>query len=195
MKRELAALSLLVVTGTLSFLGILYAVGFFGPSMQVEDTGGREVATSTSIATAPGEGWDALPSEHAVAAAIPRDVPEPPTTSTTMAPVLAPPAAEVRPSPDPAPPVVQGGDSIAEFLRCTRAHESDTAGGYQAVSPSGAHRGAYQFVQSTWDTVARWVGRPDLIGLPPDQASPADQDLLAAELYRREGNRHWGGRC
>ena len=33
------------------------------------------------------------------------------------------------------------------FLACTRAHESDQAGGYQAVSPGGMYRGAYQFDQ------------------------------------------------
>ena len=41
------------------------------------------------------------------------------------------------------------------FLKCTRAHESDTAGGYRAVSPGGVYRGAYQFLRSTWNNVAR----------------------------------------
>ena len=44
------------------------------------------------------------------------------------------------------------------FLRCTRAHESDTAGGYRAVSPGGVYHGAYQFLQSTWNNVARGDG-------------------------------------
>lgn len=88
----------------------------------------------------------------------------------------------------------QPSTSVAEFLACTRRHESDSAGGYRAVSPSGTYRGAYQFHQNTWNTVAGWI-RPDLIGVRPDQASPADQDQLAAELYRRQGNAPWGGRC
>src|SRR4029453_19134129 len=44
---------------------------------------------------------------------------------------------------------VSGDISQHPFLVCTRAHESDTAGGYRAVSGSGTYRGAYQFSQST----------------------------------------------
>lgn len=103
--------------------------------------------------------------------------------------------AEAQRQAEPPRPPTHPTRSVAEFLACTRAHESDSAGGYRAVSPSGTYRGAYQFHQTTWNTVAGWVGRPDLIGVPPDQASPADQDALAAELYRRQGNAPWGGRC
>lgn len=85
------------------------------------------------------------------------------------------------------------------FLACTRAHESDTAGGYQATDAAhpGAevNSGAYQFSQATWDATARHAGRPDLIGIRPDRALPADQDALAADLYRWQGSAPWGGRC
>jgi hypothetical protein len=81
------------------------------------------------------------------------------------------------------------------FLRCTRAHESDSAGGYRAVSPDGVYRGAYQFLRSTWDNVARAAGRPDLVGVDPAAAAPADQDQLALFLFRRSGPAPWGGRC
>ena len=81
------------------------------------------------------------------------------------------------------------------FLECTRAHESDTAGGYRAVSPGGTYRGAYQFVRSTWNNVARAAGRPDLVGVDPAAAAPADQDLLALDLYHAQGAGPWGGRC
>jgi hypothetical protein len=81
------------------------------------------------------------------------------------------------------------------FLVCTRAHESDTAGGYGAVNPSGKYRGAYQFSQSTWDNTARHAGRPDLVGVDPAAANPADQDFLAMDLYRWQGASPWGGRC
>lgn len=135
-----------------------------GPSAErSEDTGSPTTLASTTsttvaaVGSAPGEGaWEALPSQRevevevyaAALAAIPTTtVPEP------QPPVRTPPA------PVPTPPPASGGGTIEAFLACTRAHESDTAGGYQAVSPSGAHRGAYQFVQSTWDTVARWVGQ------------------------------------
>lgn len=150
-------------------------------------------------------GFAGLPPDHLVLPPVTASswVDRPPSVSkasTTTTTVVAAPA----PAPVAAPPVVEvssqtvvndGGLGGHPFLVCTRRHESDTAGGYQAVSPSGAFRGAYQFHQATWDTVAGWVGRPDLVGVPADLASPADQDLLAFELYRREGNRHWEGRC
>lgn len=94
----------------------------------------------------------------------------------------------------PAPAGGCGGD-LSCFLACTRAHESDTAGGYQAVSPDGVYHGAYQFDQSTWNSVATSVGRPDLVGVDPASASAADQDTLATALYEMRGNQPWGGRC
>jgi hypothetical protein len=81
------------------------------------------------------------------------------------------------------------------FLACTRAHESDRAGGYGAVSPGGTYRGAYQFDQSTWNSAARLAGRPDLIGVDPATAAPADQDLLALDLFHQRGSQPWGNRC
>lgn len=195
MKRELAALSLLVVTGTLSFLGILYAVGYFGPSIEVEDTGGREVTTSTSFASAPGEGWAALPSDHAVAAAIPRDVPEPPapTTSTTMAPVLAPPAAEVRPSPDPAPVAVQGGDSIEALIcsygwDCGRAlaiFRCESGLNPAAVSPGGD----LGIAQIHWPVHA---GRALAMGYTQaDMLTPGPNLAVAWAIWSEVGWRAW----
>jgi hypothetical protein len=91
-------------------------------------------------------------------------------------------------------PVAQG-PSQHPFLKCTRAHESDSAGGYQAHSPDGLYHGAYQFLQSTWNNVARMAGRPDLIGVNPANASVADQDALAMWLYNHSGKGPWGGRC
>jgi hypothetical protein len=93
------------------------------------------------------------------------------------------------------PPRPAESPSQDPFLRCTRAHESDHAGGYRAVSPGGVYRGAYQFLPSTWNNVARAAGRPDLVGVDPAAASPADQDQLALFLYRRAGAAPWGGRC
>jgi hypothetical protein len=81
------------------------------------------------------------------------------------------------------------------FLVCTRAHESDSAGGYQAVSAGGTYRGAYQFDQSTWNNAAGMAGRSDLVGGDPAAAAPADQDLLAITLYHAVGSAPWGGRC
>jgi hypothetical protein len=81
------------------------------------------------------------------------------------------------------------------FLVCTRAHESNGAGGYRAVSAGGTYRGAYQFDRSTWNSSARLAGRADLVGVDPATAAPADQDLLAISLYHVRGAQPWGGRC
>jgi hypothetical protein len=56
--------------------------------------------------------------------------------------------------------------------------------------------GAFQFSQSTWNVAAQAAGRPDLIGVPPNQASKADQDTLAVVLYSLDGQQPWlGDRC
>jgi hypothetical protein len=81
------------------------------------------------------------------------------------------------------------------FLACTRAHESNSAGGYQAVSAGGTYRGAYQFDRGTWNSAARLANRPDLVGVDPAMAAPADQDLLAMALFHARGAQPWGNRC
>lgn len=79
------------------------------------------------------------------------------------------------------------------FKACTLKIES--GGVYEAVSRNGTYRGAWQFSQSTWDSNAEASGRTDLVGLPPDQASVADQDQIAYDTYSRRGKSPWGGRC
>jgi hypothetical protein len=81
------------------------------------------------------------------------------------------------------------------FLACTRAHESDTAGGYSAVGGGGRYRGAYQFDQQTWNNNAAASGRLDLVGQDPAAVAPSAQDQVAADTYARRGSQPWGGRC
>lgn len=88
-------------------------------------------------------------------------------------------------------PSGSSGTGDAAFLACVRAHESDTAGGYQASN--GTHFGAYQFAPSTWDSAAQRSGRSDLVGIDPRNASPADQDAMASYLYETDGAGHWAG--
>lgn len=85
-------------------------------------------------------------------------------------------------------------------LVCTRAHESSVGKpaafdpvygaqydqGYQAP-----HGGGYQFVQRTWDRQAAAIGRPDLVGRPPESIWVVDQDLVAWSIYASGGNA-WG---
>jgi hypothetical protein len=95
-------------------------------------------------------------------------------------------------SPPPPPPPAPVASA---FLACTRAHESDSAGGYAARSADGLYHGAYQFLQSTWDNIARASGRYDLVGRDPATVAPGDQDQLALNLYHAQGAAPWGGRC
>lgn len=90
------------------------------------------------------------------------------------------------------------------FLVCTRMYESDRSdvngnglhdGGYAAVSPGGTYRGAYQFLRSTWDSVARHAGWHMLVGVDPAGAQVPHQDMMAWHLYQWQGSAPWGGRC
>src|SRR6476469_1746496 len=47
---------------------------------------------------------------------------------------------------------------------------------------SSGGSGAYQFMPGTWNTNAAAAGRPDLVGVNPAAASPADQDAMAQHL-------------
>ena len=90
-----------------------------------------------------------------------------------------------------APAATGSGDEWA-LLSCIRQRES--RGIYTAVNAAGYY-GAYQFHPATWDNVARHAGRPDLVGVRPDRAAPADQDAMALALLRWQGAGPWGGGC
>lgn len=127
-----------------------------------------------------------------------RHVPEDPTTttSTTTAPTTTtrlPRSARRRPAvPTTEPTEGMPGQDVT--LACIRQWESGGGvpggGDYEAVSPSGTYRGAHQWSQSTWDGVAR-RHRPDLVGVDPAGASPADQDEMAGHLLDERGLAPW----
>ena len=104
-------------------------------------------------------------------------------------------AAAALASPRSSSGVSTGTGAEGDHLACIRAHESDRAGGYGAISSGGTYRGAYQFLPSTWDSAADGAGRPDLVGVDPASASPADQDAIASSLYSQVGAQPWGGGC
>jgi peptidoglycan DL-endopeptidase CwlO len=109
-------------------------------------------------------------------------------TSATAPSAPSAPAASGAPSSDTTDP------TLPPFLQCVVQAES--GGNYQAVSPNGLYRGAFQFSQSTWNFAAQAAGRPDLIGVPPNLASKPDQDSLAVALYTLDGEQPWlGDRC
>jgi hypothetical protein len=73
-------------------------------------------------------------------------------------------------------------------LAALRACES--GGNYRAVSSSGTYRGAYQFDQGTWDSVAS-RHHSLLVGQDPAGAHPAQQDLMARSLWSERGSAPW----
>ena len=110
------------------------------------------------------------------------------TTSTTIdLSFLTPPTPPVVSTPPAAP------TNTDAFFECIRWRES--RGNYQAISGSGTFMGAYQFYQEGWDTFAARINRHDLVGVPPHQAAPADQDAVALAAYNELGSQPWGGAC
>jgi peptidoglycan hydrolase CwlO-like protein len=133
----------------------------------------------------------------AAAAPPPSSAPESSETTeatTTAEPANAPnaPAAPIPP-PDYEPTPGEHPQHWHPFLTCTRAIES--SGNYQAYNPDGPYYGAYQFLQSTWNSAANHAGRGELIGVKPSDASQYDQDDMAWTLYQWQGKGPWGGRC
>jgi peptidoglycan hydrolase CwlO-like protein len=86
-----------------------------------------------------------------------------------------------------------GDPSLPPFLQCVLRVES--GGDYQAVSPGGSYMGGFQFSQPTWNEAAQLAGMPQLVGVPPDQATRAQQDDLAIALYHADGEQPWNDSC
>lgn len=76
-------------------------------------------------------------------------------------------------------------------LRCIRAHESDTSGGYRAQNPRSSASGAYQYIDSTWRSVsskAGYGGYSRAIHAPPRV-----QDAVAYWHINHLGRSAWRG--
>jgi hypothetical protein len=86
-----------------------------------------------------------------------------------------------------------GDPSLPPFLQCVLQVES--GGNYNAVSPGGTYMGGFQFSQSTWNEAAALAGMPQLINVPPNEATPAEQDDLAIALYDADGQQPWDDSC
>ena len=89
---------------------------------------------------------------------------------------------------------VTSDSNPGDFLSCVRNRESGGNYGVYNQGGSGA-AGAYQFLPGTWNSTAASVGRGDLVGVDPAQASPGDQDAMAQALYSQQGSSPWGGAC
>jgi hypothetical protein len=123
----------------------------------------------------------------------PSATPRPAPTRPVVDPPAPPTATPVPPTPVPVAPdehdtsKPNGGGPTAADWEALRQCES--SGNYGIDSGNG-YFGAYQFSQATWDWVAS-MERPDLVGVVPSDASPADQDALAFALYDLRGAAPW----
>lgn len=105
-----------------------------------------------------------------------------------------PPSAASTTAPQGAAVSTSSGDpSLPPFLQCVLQVES--GGDYQAVSPGGTYMGGFQFSQATWNEAAQLAGMPQLVNVPPNEATPAEQDDLAIALYNADGEQSWDDSC
>ncbi len=77
----------------------------------------------------------------------------------------------------------EGRYGIAPAEKWEQLRFCESTNNYQATSPTGKYRGAYQFDVATWQTVG---GTGD-----PAAASASEQDARARELYARRGHEPW----
>jgi peptidoglycan hydrolase CwlO-like protein len=162
-------------------------------SKQSEITGELAVAVAQQQAAQAAAAAKAVrAAQNAATAAV-----SPPSTSP---PASRDPTSTTPPAPSvtstSAPGIASGtsGDpSLPPFLQCVLQAES--SGNYGAVSPGGTYMGGFQFSQATWNEAAQLAGMPQLINVPPNEASPADQDDLAIALYQADGEQSWNDSC
>ena len=96
-----------------------------------------------------------------------------------------------QPEPTPVPTPTSSVPSVAPTLADWAAlRYCESSGNYGIVDSSGLYHGAYQFNVETWDDVANGFW-PELVGIVPSQASPADQDKMALKLFDLRGAQPW----
>ena len=84
-------------------------------------------------------------------------------------------------------PAIPAGTTQAQWDQLIKCESN---GNYRAYNPVGPYLGAFQFLQSTWNSVAT-RNYPRLNGIDPRDASPADQHRMAHALYEESGWRPW----
>lgn len=161
-------------------------------SEDLTDTGAHTSAVPEPTATTPPAPAATTPPAE-VAAAPPASTPSPPAPT----PVPATPGPQDHQTP-PLPSDGDGDDDAAvgdngsggpSAADWAALRQCESSGNY-AIDTGNGYYGAYQFSQATWDWVASMV-RPDLVGVLPSDASPADQDAMAFALYDMNGASPW----
>lgn len=78
------------------------------------------------------------------------------------------------------------------FLRCVISHESRHAGGPKAENPISTASGLFQFLDGTWQGVAKWV--PGAAKYRHAASAPAAvQWEVALHVVKRGGHSMWRG--
>ena len=129
----------------------------------------------------------------AQAAATAAAAPSPSVSGSASSTTQTAPAAASGAGQAPVAATSSGDPSLPPFLQCVLRVES--GGNYAAVSPGGTYMGGFQFSQPTWNEAAQLAGMPQLINVPPNQATPAEQDDLAIALYQADGQQPWNDSC
>jgi peptidoglycan hydrolase-like protein with peptidoglycan-binding domain len=96
---------------------------------------------------------------------------------------ITPPKTNSSSSPTAAAPASAPSSSTAGYTIPSGIVSCESGGNYSAVNPSSGAGGAYQILPSTWHA---YGGQ----GLPQD-ASPAEQGRIAAQIYAAQGASAW----
>jgi hypothetical protein len=158
-------------------------------SKQSEITGQLAVAVAQQQAAQAASAAAAVRAAQAAAASPTSPAASRTPTSTTQ----AAPSATSTAAQGSAASTSSGDPSLPPFLQCVLQAES--GGNYGAVSPGGTYMGGFQFSQATWNEAAALAGMPQLINVPPNEATPAEQDDLAIALYEADGQQSWNDSC
>jgi peptidoglycan hydrolase CwlO-like protein len=149
----------------------------------------QQAAQAKAAAAAVAASRQSAPAASAPPATIPASAP---STTTTPAGSTTVPAPAPSPSANPYPGLAD--PALNAFLTCVVQAES--GGNYGVLSPGGYYMGAFQFSQSTWNSAASAAGLGLLVGVPPNEASRAEQDTVAVALFALDGQQPWlGDRC
>ncbi|MCP8713500.1 transglycosylase family protein, partial [Staphylococcus arlettae] len=79
------------------------------------------------------------------------------------------------------------GSSVEVNDHLKQIAQRESGGDINATNPSSGASGKYQFLQSTWDSVAP----AEYQGQPAASAPESVQDAAAMELYETEGPSQW----
>ncbi|OMG45057.1 transglycosylase, partial [Paenibacillus macerans] len=79
------------------------------------------------------------------------------------------------------------GSSVNVNSHLQQIAQRESGGDIHAINPSSGAAGKYQFLQSTWDSVAPSQYK----GVSPAKAPESVQDRAAVKLYNTGGPGHW----